>query len=118
MRLSAIADLANPQQIAAAATLVEYASVQIGDRPYVCPVHGVAYSRIPVQVAGQTAPNSAAMVQTQLNDVAFTQYHLFGSEAHIVADPGTQTEVNSPSGSAAEPPPASIPSSATANPGR
>jgi VWFA-related protein len=84
LRLSAVAEMAPPHRTVEDATLVEYAPVAIGDRTYLCPVHGVAYSRVPIEGAEQAAQKSAAKVQTQLNDVRFTQYHLFGSEARIV----------------------------------
>jgi hypothetical protein len=70
------------------AILVEYAPVAIGDQSYICPVRGVAFSKVPVthEAAGPEA--SAVNVQTQLNDVAFTQYHLFLSQARIVTGEG------------------------------
>ncbi len=94
LRLSAVADMAPPHQAIEAALLVEYASVPMGDRACVCPVHGVAYSKAPVQGAEQAAQNSAVMMQRELNDVMFTQYHLFGSEAHIVVDEMGPSGVN------------------------
>ena len=63
---------------------MEYATVSIGDRSYICPVHGVAFSKVPVAAAAQGAGGES--VETQLNDVMFTEYHLFATEAHIVAD--------------------------------
>ncbi len=63
-----------------AAILVEYAPVEIGNRTYDCPVHGVAFSKVPIAAA----KGDAVEIQTQLNDVVFTNYHLFGSEARIV----------------------------------
>ncbi len=102
LRLSAVAEMAPPHQSIEDAILVEYATVQIGDRSYICPVHGVAYSRVPVEDAGKAVQNSAVMVQTQLNDVRFTQYHLFGSEARIVADESASNGANA-DGSGATP---------------
>lgn len=96
LRLSRVADMAPPYETMGAAMLVEYAPVPIGDRTYTCPVHGVAYSRAPVAGAGQAAQNSAVMVQTELNDVTFTQYHLLGSQARIVADEIGPSEGNAP----------------------
>jgi hypothetical protein len=84
LRVSVVADLAPPNQMMRAAILVEYAPVEIGDRTYNCPVHGVAFSKIPLALAAGTADRQAVEVQTRLNDVVFANYHLFGSEAHIV----------------------------------
>ena len=94
LRLSAVADMAPPHQAIEDAILVEYASVAIGDRTYICPAHGVAYSRVPVEGAGQAVQKSAAMVQTQLNDVRFTQYHLFRSDARIVPNESARNDTN------------------------
>lgn len=84
LRLSLVAELMGQYQGMQSAIVVEYAPVEIGDRTYICPVHSVAISRVPVAGSGQDVQSET--VQTQMNDVTFTQYHLFGSEAHIVAD--------------------------------
>ena len=85
LRISAVADLAPPYERMLTALMVEYAGVTIGDQSYVCPAKGVAFSKVPV--AGPTAPGSSSdvstvTVQTELNDVTFTNYHLFRAEAH------------------------------------
>jgi hypothetical protein len=80
LRVSVVSDLVRPNQMIQAAILVEYAPVEIGDHTYDCPVHGVAFSKVPVTAA----KGDAIVVQTQLNDVVFTNYHLFGSESHIL----------------------------------
>lgn len=85
-RLSVMAELAPPHETMQTALLVEYAPVEIGDRTYMCPVHGVAFSKTPVGNAAAQTQNSTVTVQTQLNDVTFTQYHLFRSESRIVVD--------------------------------
>jgi hypothetical protein len=101
LRISVVADMKPPDQMIEVAMLVEYGSVTIGNRTYICPVHGVAYSKVPFTDAEQQVPvmhvwqakqNPAVMMHTQLNDVTFTQYHRFGSEAHIVADGTSQTD--------------------------
>jgi hypothetical protein len=85
LRLSVVADLPGLYQSMQTAILVEYAPVTIGDRTYICPVHGVAYSKVPVAGATPDAQSGSVTVQTQMNDVVFTKYHLFGSESRIVA---------------------------------
>lgn len=101
-RVSVVADLAPPNQMMQAAILVEYAAVEIGDRTYNCPVHGVAFSKIPMTPATGNADRQAVEVQTKLNDVVFTNYHLFGSEAHIVMG---GSGAAAPDGSSANPTP-------------
>ena len=85
LRLSVVADLMGPYQNMQTAIQVEYAPVEIGNRNCICPVHGVAFSKVPVSGAAKDPQSGTIMVQTQMNDVTFTQYHLFGSESHIVA---------------------------------
>jgi len=84
-RVSVVADLPPPHEASQTAMLVEYGPVMIGDRSYICPVRGVAYSKVPMQKASGEPQGSAVTVLTQINDVAFTNYHLFGSEARIVS---------------------------------
>ncbi len=115
LRLSAVADMTPPHQTIEDAILVEYASVVIGGRAYICPVHGVAYSKVPVEEATPDARTGAVMVQTRLNDVRFTQYHLFGSEAHIVAGDKAQGEGNA-AAQGASPASASDPAANRASP--
>jgi VWFA-related protein len=83
LRLSEVADPAPGAGIMRAARAVDYAPVKIGDQSYILPVRGVAYSMIPVPSLGAT-DEASEPVQVNLNDVAFTHYHEFGSEARIV----------------------------------
>lgn len=112
LRLSIVAELAPPYETMRTAIAVEYAPVEIGDRTYDCPVHGVAFSKVPVPSAKAEPPDAAPEVQTQLNDVAFTHYHLFGSEARIVGD-GSGTGTGSPAASGAVPAAAGTPAAVT-----
>ena len=112
LRISLVTDTAPPHQAVVMAMLVEYAPVTMGDHTYICPVHGVAYSKVPlaalgpVQVAASgpgpvaaawpPTQNAAEMTRTELNDTVFTQYHRFGSEVKIIGDATSQTDRNSP----------------------
>ena len=92
LRLSEIADPAPPHAGMKAAIVVDYAPVKIGDQSYICPVKGVAFSMIPVPSASAKGATELP-IQTNLNDIAFTHYHEFGSEARIVANasPGDES---------------------------
>ncbi len=110
MRVSVVADLQPPHESWQTAILVEYGSVQIGDRSYICPVWGVAYSRVPTQKDAGQPQNAAATVLTEINDVAFTNYHLFRSDARIVANdngknaaPPAAAAPSAPAGSGSKP---------------
>ncbi len=108
MRLSQIADMAPPHQEMRAEIVVHYAPVTIAGRSYICPVRGVAFSMIPVitALASDTSTSIVSMptygtsdqsswpIKTELNDISFTNYHEFGSEARIVTAP-TQSQTKS-----------------------
>jgi len=98
LRLIEVADMASPHEAMRAAVVVNYTPVRIGNRSYICPVKAVAFSEIPVPTVGGTSGDSAP-VQINLNDVAFTQYHRFGSEARIVANAGENDGNNPTEGS-------------------
>ncbi len=85
LRLSEVADSAPQNEPMRGAVVVEYAPVKIGDQTYICPVRGVAFSMVPVPSAGVTDV-AALPVKTNLNNIEFTHYHQFGSEARIVAN--------------------------------
>ena len=91
IHISVVVDIPPPHQMIEFAMMVEYAPVAIGDQTYICPVHGVAYSKVPV-TGGRVASDSPLLLQTELNDVTFTRYHRFGSEAHMITDGKSQTE--------------------------
>lgn len=58
---------------------VEYGPVSLGQRTYICPVHAVAVSSdVDVEDAGHEL--------TQINDVEFTDYHLFRGDVRIVPE--------------------------------
>ena len=91
LRLSEIAEMTPPLEGLRAAIAVEYAPVAIGDRNCMCPVRGVAFSRIPTPSAGaasrtQATPDPSQWpIKTHLNDVAFRQYQVFRPDARSVA---------------------------------
>lgn len=91
LRLSEIADMTPPLEGLRAAIALEYAPVAIGDRNCMCPVRGVAFSRIPAPAAGaasgtqETPDPSQWAIKTHLNDVAFTGYQVFRADARSVA---------------------------------
>jgi hypothetical protein len=104
LRITVVADFAPPDEIVKTSILVEYASTSIGGTPYICPVRSVALSKMPVYTSDDGGKQSvSSLVQTQLNDVAFIDYHLFRSEARILTGDSVSGE-ETPAGA---PPPAS-----------
>jgi hypothetical protein len=66
---------------------VEYGPVQIGGAPYICPVRGVALSRLhSMVISGNQADRRYLLgpIRTYLNDSTFTGYHLFRSTSRIL----------------------------------
>ena len=84
LRISVMAELPPPYQAMQSAIVVEYAPVTIGEQSYICPVHGVAFSRVPLAHGAAAQDSATVNVQTQLNDVIFTGYHVFRSETRIL----------------------------------
>ena len=75
------------------AILVEYGPVVIGNAPYICPIRGVAVSRFsestgPATVTDQLAWKNPMLITIPpkmfLNDVSFTDYHLFRADVRVL----------------------------------
>jgi hypothetical protein len=84
LRLSIVSEMAPPFQIVGSGIVVEYSPIVIGDRTYICPVRGVALSKMPV-LPEADVPSETPPIQTHLNDVAFTNYHRFRADARILS---------------------------------
>jgi hypothetical protein len=75
------------------AILVEYGPVVIGNAPYICPIRGVAVSRFPESTTTLSPTHELAWSkpaeikippQTFLNDISFTDYHVFRAEMRVL----------------------------------
>jgi VWFA-related protein len=84
LRISVEADLRKEDPIQRASLMVEYAPVQIGAGKFFCPKRSVSitYSRTEYELHGTIESTN----RLQLNDVEFTGYHRFGSEATLIVD--------------------------------
>jgi VWFA-related protein len=84
LRLSVEADLRKEDPILQASLMVEYAPVQIGEGRFFCPTRSVSitFSRTEYKSHGTLESTN----RLQLNDVEFTGYHRFGSEASMILD--------------------------------
>lgn len=69
LHLTVVANSLRSQTIMGSALTIDYAPVALGGTNYICPVRGVASLKI--------STNSGES-QTQINDVAFTDYHAIG----------------------------------------
>ena len=86
LRISVEADLRRDDPIQRASLMVEYAPVQIGAGKFFCPTRSVSltYSRTEYESHGTIGSTN----RVQVNDVEFTGYHRFGSEATLIVDAG------------------------------
>lgn len=100
VRLSQFADMTPPRKEMRAEIVVDYGPVTIAGRSYVCPVRGVAFSQLPVPFGGgfnfDARNQSTWPIKTELNDVAFANYHEFRADVRIVTTPA-QSQTKSPS---------------------
>jgi hypothetical protein len=63
----------------------------IGGRIYICPVKGVAISRLAApDNSGWSESGLAPPLQTRLNDVTFPNYHRFRADVRIVGAAGDE----------------------------
>ena len=91
LRVALVSQLIAPEAVETS-TLVEYSSVAIGNGTYICPVRGVALSRVPGSTVQLTSPDdegrpaSYATIppQTLVNDVSFTEYHVFHGDVRVL----------------------------------
>jgi len=94
LRITAVGDFVEPYVMVKASIVVEYGSVPIGGANYICPVKGVALSRTPFISADDGLQGGARPMQTQLNDITFSEYHLFRGDARIL--PGEAWDADQP----------------------
>ena len=83
-RITVIADPAPPYELIEVSMMVQYGSVIIGGKSYICPLKGVAISRLPtiLRLPGWRSPEEVPL--TWLNDITFTRYHLFRAQVKIL----------------------------------
>jgi hypothetical protein len=89
MRLTVVPELKQNDPMTSANLVVEYREVDIGGRNYICPVKSIALSDVrtvdrDMDDKWDRVNTSLGPVQTYLNQVSFTHYRLFGSEARIL----------------------------------
>ncbi len=139
-RLTLELDLKTNDEISLGDILVDYGSVEIGGRTYTCPVKSLALSKVRMALrngsqvgsgsvllrgraggvasAVQTGVAGEGPTQSLLNDVTFTDYHIFRGEARMLAAnelPPEPERANSVSATAATPD-ATAPDNTTATP--
>jgi len=106
LRMTADAELPLSETLTRAAVMVEYGSIEIGGKSFICPERSVALSlmRYAHSTTGAHSILDHDPIKTYLNDVAFEQYHRLGAESRILSGDGGDLPGNSP----AAPPDASM----------
>jgi hypothetical protein len=95
LRIALQADLELGLSILRADIMVEYGSVDIGGKPYTCPVRSVSVStgRAVIVMRDPREDRTALGPEiTRLNDVSFGDYHVFRAEVRIVSGDPAPTE--------------------------
>ncbi len=88
LRIAIQSDPAPDDNIRRGDLLVEYGPVQIGEKTYTCPIHSVALARSRNQLQLVAHGTPYQVLESELNDVQFTDYRRFGSEATMLTGNG------------------------------
>lgn len=90
LRVTLVSELKPPWQDYESSMLVEYGPVTIGSGTYTCPIRGVALFKAPSFTADVNAGGvrvhrrTTFPPQTFVNDVSFTEYHVFHGDVRIL----------------------------------
>lgn len=102
LRLTLRADMTDDDPMSRADLMVEYGSVEIGKRSYICPIKSVAivmaYFESFTYQGGSNDDRGWARgpEQTLLNDVAFGHYQVLRSEARVLTGADTEDDEKQP----------------------
>ncbi len=99
LRLLLLAEMKPDDPVTKAGIVVEYGSVEIAGKTYVCPLRSISSTEAQIlqfdpRFLGPLA-NQMQPLKTSLDDVTFEQYHVFRAEAAIVADSDAESAGNS-----------------------
>jgi hypothetical protein len=84
LRLTMESELNPPHQTFKSSIVVEYGPVTIGNRDYICPIKSEALSKVTNSSTDEKGAVTETGYLTFLNDVSFTQYHVFRADARIL----------------------------------
>jgi len=88
LRLTLLAEPRPNGPIALADILVEYGPVELSGKPYICPLRSVALSKAremsPLESLYADPLSAHSPFKLELNDIEFSQYHLFHSEMRLL----------------------------------
>ena len=84
LRLTMESELNPPHQTFKSSIVVEYGPVTIGNRDYICPIKSEALSKLTNSSTDAQGAVTETGYLTFLNDVSFSQYHVFRADARIL----------------------------------
>lgn len=94
------------QVVRATGTMVEYGSVRIGTRTFICPLRSVITTRardVKSLILWDQESSMYAPYEDMMDDYAFSDYHKFGSESRILPDFDVVQDNNPSPGKSAPP---------------
>ena len=100
LRITVQADFVPSEQNARADLLVEYGSIEIGNRTYICPVKSVALSMVRNSSKDFALrihiDDNLNFFRMRINDTRFTHYHLFHAEVRMLTEDDAAADGPSP----------------------
>jgi hypothetical protein len=93
-RLTVVAELKSTDLTSVSNRMVDYGSVAIAGKTYLCPVKAVALSKVDLTTVMGRFRKRTGMQQTKLNDISFTQFHMFRAETRILAGESDEPDVS------------------------
>jgi hypothetical protein len=88
LRIAIVADMLPNDSIIRSDIAVEYGSVEIGGKSYICPMRSISL------LVEYASANHNGLPQRLLNDVVYQQYRRFGSEMRILTPDAIEPAVN------------------------
>lgn len=111
LRLVVMAEIEAGNPLTKAASVVEYSSIAIGGKSYICPSRSISLSQaasLPPSKGIHSLGYTLGPQKTFLNRNVFANYRRFGSESRIITDadatPNTNPVAESPTGNSRTPP--------------
>ena len=89
-RIEVTANIHIPEGSYSSSVMVEFGPEQIGGRAYICPIRGVAMTKSFSAFADLDADPQPVSSHTSINDVSFTNYHVFRSNSRVLTETPTQ----------------------------
>ncbi len=87
LRLELVAEMKSTTPLVQSDIMIEYGSVEIGGKTYICPVKSVSISRarsVTTLTEWDESFRTYGPYATMLNDVAFERYHLFRAKSRML----------------------------------